>query len=156
MLDRLPNLGCDRHEQLDLGFGELSGLPRSHVERAFELVPSEDRHGEDRLILVLGKVREELEARVEMGLRGDHDRFPARCCHARDPFARPHPRRARHLLDTTPVRRPQHELVRSLVIEVNEARVGTERVCDLARNQLQHLLEIERGVDSGDRVGQEP
>ncbi len=155
VLDRLRNLRGDRDEQLDLGLGELARLASAHVERALQLVPGEDRHREDRLVLVLGKVGEELEARVEVGLRRDHDRRPLRGGRTRDPLSRPHPRRARHLLDAAPVCRAQHELVRALVVEVDEAGVGAESVRDVSRDELEHLLEVERGVDRGDRLGEQ-
>ena len=74
---------------------------------------------------------------------------------AGDPLARPHPRAPRHLLDARAVRRAQHELVGALVVEVDEARVGVERVGDLARDELEHLLEVERRVDRRDRLGQQ-
>jgi hypothetical protein len=53
------------------------------------------------------------------------------------------------------VRGPQHELVRTLVVQVDEAGVGVERVRDLARHEREHLLEIERRVDGLDRLGQQ-
>ena len=74
MLDRLRDLRRDREQQLDLAARELARLARADVERALELLAREDRHREDRLELVLGQVRERLEARVEVGLRGEHDR----------------------------------------------------------------------------------
>ena len=91
-----------------------------------------------------------------MGARGDRDRRPLGRGRARDPLARPHPRAPRHLLDARAVRRAEDELVGALVVEVDEAGVGLERLGDLARDELEHLLEIERRVDRGDRLGQEP
>jgi hypothetical protein len=41
------------------------------------------------------------------------------------------------------VRRAKDELVRALVVEVDEAGVRPERVRDLARNELEDLLEVE-------------
>ena len=141
VLDRLRDLRRDRDEELDLGVGERPRLARADVERALELVGAgHDRDGEDRLVLVLGQVRKLLEARVEVRLRGDHDRRALRGGDTRDPLARTHARRARELLDARAVRRAQHELVRALVVEVDEARVGAERVGDLARDELEHLL----------------
>ena len=156
VLDRLRDLGGDRDEQVDLGLRELARLDRPDVQRAGELRPREDRHGEDRLVLVLGQVRERLEPLVEVRLGRDHDRRALGGGGARDSLAGPHPRRARHLLDARPVRRPQQELVRLLVVEVDEARVGVERLSHLARDEPEHLLEIERRVDGRDRLGQEP
>ena len=66
VLDRLRDLRGDRDQQVDLGLAVLARRARAHVERALELLPREDRNGEDRLVLVLGQVREELEARVEV------------------------------------------------------------------------------------------
>ena len=56
VLDRLGDLGGDRDEQVDLGLRELARLDRPHVQRTGELRPGENRHGEDRLVLVLGQV----------------------------------------------------------------------------------------------------
>ena len=58
VLDRLRDLRRDREQQVDLGLGELARLARADVERALELLAGEDRHGEDRLVLVLGQVGE--------------------------------------------------------------------------------------------------
>ena len=111
VLDRLRDLGRDRDEQVDLGVRELLRLDRADVERAGELLAGQDRHGEDGLVLVLGQVRERLEALVQVRLGGDHDRRALRGGGAGDPVARLHPRRARHLLDAGAVRRPQDQLV---------------------------------------------
>src|SRR5207249_5646179 len=54
-----------------------------------------------------------------------------------------------HLVDVRPVCRPQHELVRPLVVEVDEAGVRTERVSHLFRDEMEHLLEVQRRVDGG-------
>ena len=51
--------------------------------------------------------------------------------------------------------RPEHELVRALVVEVDEARVRPERRSDLVRDRLEHLLEVERRVDDLGRAGQQ-
>jgi hypothetical protein len=53
------------------------------------------------------------------------------------------------------VGRAQNELVRPLVVEIDEASVRPERVGDLARDETQHLLQVEARVDRGDRLGQE-
>ena len=156
VLDRLRDLRRDRDEQVDLRLGVLPRRARADVERALELLARQDRHRQDRLVLVLGQVREELEARVEVGARGDRDRRPLGRGGAGDPLAGPHPRPPRHLLDAGAVRRAQHELVRPLVVEVDEAGVGLERLGDLAGDELEHLFEIERRVDRGDRLGQQP
>ena len=50
----------------------------------------------------------------------------------------------RPLLDARAVRRAQDELVGALVVEVDEAGVGLERLGDLVRDQLEHLVEVER------------
>ncbi len=50
----------------------------------------------------------------------------------------------------------QDELACRLVEEVDEACVGVERRGDLVGDEVQHLLEVERGVDCGDRLRQEP
>jgi hypothetical protein len=152
VLDRLRDLGGDREQEVDLPGGELAGLPRAHVQRAGEPLAREDRHRQDRFVLVLGEIRKRLEARVEMRLRRDHHRLPGGRRRARDSLSGPHPRPARHLLDTGAVRRAQDELVRLLVVEVDKAGIGAERIRDLRRDEREHLLEIERRVDGGDRL----
>ena len=157
VLDGLRDLQGDRDEELDLGVGERPRLARADVERALELVGTgHDRNREDRLVLVLREVRELLETRVEVRLGRDHHRRPLGGCDARDALARTHPRSPRQLLDPRAVRRPQDELVRALVVQVDEARVRPERVRDLARDELEHLLQVERRVDRRDGLGQEP
>ena len=88
MLDRLRHLRRDREQQLDLVVGERARLARAHVECAFErAVAREDRHGEDRLVLVLGQVGEVLEPRIEVRLRLEHHRCARRGGRAGDPLA---------------------------------------------------------------------
>jgi hypothetical protein len=53
------------------------------------------------------------------------------------------------------VRRAQNELLGSLVVQVDEARVRLERGGDLVRDRLEHLLQVERGVDDLGRPGQQ-
>ena len=154
VLDRLRHLTCDRRQQVDLRRREVPRPQRADVERAGELVAREDRHRQDRLVLVLGQVGEGLETLVEMRLRRDHHRLARGRSGARDPFAGAHPRPAGHLLDAGAVRGAQDELAGLLVVEVDEAGIGTERVGDLARDEREHLLEVERRVDRGDRLGQ--
>ena len=155
VLDRLRDLGRDRDEQVDLGVRELPRLFRAHVQGAGQLLAGQDGDGQDRFVLVLREVRERLEALVEVRLLGDHDRRAVRGGAARDPFAGPHPRCARHLLDPGAMGRAEHELAGLLVVEVDEARVGLERVRDLARHQAEDLLQVERRVDRRARLGQE-
>ena len=99
VLDRLRDLRRDREQQVGLRLGVVARRARADVERAGELVARDDRHGEDRRVLVLGQVRELLEARVEVRTVGDRDRRTLRRGRARDPLARPQPRPPRHLLD---------------------------------------------------------
>src|SRR5205823_5688515 len=58
-------------------------------------------------------------------------------------------------LDPRPVRRAKDQLVGLLVVEVDEACVGGERVRDFARDEGEHLLEVERRVDRRNRLGQQ-
>ena len=156
VLDRLRHLRRDCEQELDLVLGEVARLARAKVERALEpLAAREDRHGEDRLVLVLGQVREVLEPRVEVRPGGDHHRRPVLGRRARDALARPHPGPLGHLLDPRPVRGAQDELPGAVVVEVDEAGVGVQRVGDLARDLGEHLLEVERRVDRLDRVGEQ-
>ena len=155
VLDCLRNLRRDGDEELDLGVGERTRVARADVQRSFERVASENRHGEDGLVLVLREVGESLEARVEVRLRGDHHRRALGRRDTGNPFAGTHAWRARELLDARAVGRAQDELVGTLVVEIDEARIGAERVGDLARDELEHLLEVERRVDRRDRLGQE-
>ena len=70
VLDREGDLRGDREQQVDLALREFVRLARAYVQRALELLAGEDRHGEDRLVLVLAEVRERLEAGVEVRLAG--------------------------------------------------------------------------------------
>ena len=54
------------------------------------------------------------------------------------------------------MRRAEDELAGALVVEVDEARVGLERGRDLVRDEVEHLLEVERRVDGRARLGQQP
>ena len=155
VLDRLRHLAGDRHQQVDLGLRERPRLARADVERAFELLAREDRDGEDRRVVVLGQVRERLEARVEVRVGGDHHRRAIGGGGARDALAAAHPRDLRGDRDARAVGRAQHELVGALVVEVDVGRVGLERGRDLVRDRLHHLLQVERGVDDLGRPGEE-
>jgi hypothetical protein len=53
------------------------------------------------------------------------------------------------------VRRAQDQLVGALVVEVDEAGLRAEGVRDLARDETQHLLEVQRRVHRRDRLGEE-
>ena len=136
----MRDLRRDRNQQVDLFAGEVPRRDRADVQRAGKPLAREDRHGENRLVLVLGQIRERLEPRIEMGLRRDHHGLPLRRGDAGDPLARPHPRPPCHLLDARPVRRAEHELVRALVVEIDEAGVGAEGVRHLARDERENLL----------------
>ena len=155
VLDRLPDLRGDRLEQTDLGVTERTRLARSDVQGALERVSSEDRDGEDRLVVVLGQVGKRLEAWVEVGLRRDHHGRALGRCDTRDSFTAPHARGDRRVLDEGPMGRAQHELVGALVVQVHEARIGAERSRDLVGDRLHHLLQVERRVDDLDRAGEE-
>ncbi len=154
--DRLRHLARDRLEQLDLVLPELARLAGADVERAGELVARDDRHREDRLELRLRQVRELLPARVEMRLGRDRDGPSLGGGRAGDPLADAEPRPARHLVERRAARRAEDELAGRLVVEVDEARVGLERGGDLVRDEVEHLLEVERRVDGGARLGQQP
>jgi hypothetical protein len=158
VLDGLGDLRGDRDEKVDLSPGERPRLARADVERALQLLlrpVREDRHGEDRLVVVLAQVGEALEARVEVRLGRDHHRRPLGRGGAGDALARTHVRPFRVALDGGPVRGAQHELVGALVVEVDEARVGAERRGHLVRDRLHHLLQLEAGVDDLDRAGEQ-
>ena len=156
VLDRLRDLAGDRHEQIDLGAGELAGLLGTDVERAFEPVAREDGDGENRLVLLLAEVRKALEAWVEVRGARDHDGRALGRGGPGDPLARAHLRDARHVLDPRSARGPEHQLVGPVVVEVDEAGVRLERVGDLARDQVEELAEVERRVDGRDRLGEQP
>jgi hypothetical protein len=47
------------------------------------------------------------------------------------------------------------ELVGAFVVEVDETGIGAERVGDVARDEREHLLEIERRIDGLDRLRQQ-
>ena len=111
MLDRLRNLGRDRDEQVHLAVRELPRLFGTNVESAGQLLAGQDGYSQDRFVLVLGEVRERPEALVEVRLLGVMIGARSEAGGAaRDPFAGPHPRCARHLLDPGAVGRAQHEV----------------------------------------------
>ena len=156
VLDRLRDLRRDRDEQVDLASVNVAGrsvrtlsAPSSRPSRA-----------------TIGTAR--IDSYWSSGRFGNDLKRGSRCASPRSSPARAplrpapvipspgsHARRARHLLDVRPVRRAQDELVGVLVVEVDEAGVRLERVRDAARDQHEHLLEVERGVDGGDRLGQQ-
>ena len=70
-----------------------------------------------------------------------------------DPLARAQLRRPRQLLDAGADRGLEHELVAVLVVEIDEAGVGLERLRDLRRDELEQLAQVERRVDGLDRLG---
>jgi hypothetical protein len=154
MLNRLRDLIRNRDEQLDLVLRELTWRKGAHVERAGEPVTGKNRHREDRFVVLLRQVRELLEAWIEMRLRWDHDRCPVGCRGSGDPLTRPHAGPLCHLLDARTMRGTEDELVRPLVVEVDEAGLGPEGVRDLAGDELEHLFEVERRVHRGDRLGE--
>ena len=156
VLDRLRDLACDRHQELDLVGIELSRLLRPDVQGALEPLLRQDGHGQDRLVLLLPQVRKGLEARVEVRVPRDHDRRSLRGRCARDALADPHLRNPRQLLDPRPARGPEHELVRGLVVEIDEAGVGVEGLGHLGRYEVEELAEVERGVDRRDGLQHEP
>jgi hypothetical protein len=156
VLDRLRDLIRDRREEVDLVPGELAWLERPDVESARKPLAREDRHGQNRLVLLLREVREELEARIEVSLRRDHHGRTLGRSGAGDPLSGAHPRAPRHLRDARTVRRAQDELVGALDVEVDEAGLRAENVGDLARNEPEYLLQIERRVDGRDRLDQKP
>ena len=53
------------------------------------------------------------------------------------------------------MRGAQHELAGAVVVEVDKARIGVERVGDLPRDEPEYLLQVERRVDGLDRLGQQ-
>ncbi len=156
VLDRLRDLARDGHEQVDLVGPELARRLGADVEGALEPLLREDRDGEDRLVLLLAQVGKAFEPGIEMGRARDHHRRPSGRRRARDPLARAHLGHAGQLFHARPVRGPQDELVRGLVVEVDEARIGLERLGHLVRDQLEDLVEVERRVDGRDRLGQQP
>ena len=156
MDDRLGDLAGDRLQQLDLVGPELTRLPRADVERAGQLLAGKDRDGEDRLVLRLRQVRELLPARVQVGLRRDRNGTALRRRGAGDPLSWTQARAAGHRVEWRAVRGAQDELAGRLVVEVDEARIGVEGCGDLVRDEVQYLLEVERGVDGGDRLRQQP
>jgi GAF domain-containing protein len=85
----------------------------------------------------------------------EHGRAVLRGGGAGDPLAWPHARPAGHLCDARPVGGAEDELVAALVVEVDEAGVGLERRGDLLRDEVEHLLEVERRVDGGSRLRQQ-
>ena len=140
VLDRLRDLVGDREQELDLVRPELARLPRTDVEGAGQLLAGQDRDGQDRLVLVLRQVREGLKRGSRSAPCGIMIGAALGRGRAGDSLARPHARAPRQVLGARPVRRAEDELVAALVVEVDEAGVGAERVGDLGRDQVEHLL----------------
>ena len=156
MLDRLRDLRRDREQQVDLAGREVPRRPGADVERAGKLLPGQDRTARIDSYSSSGRFWNALKRGSRCAFSAIITGSRAAAARAGDPLARPHTRPARHLLDAGAVRRAQDELVRALVVQVDEAGVGLERSRDLARDQREHLLEVERRVDRLDRLGQEP
>ena len=156
MDDRLRDLVGDRLDELDLGCVVLARDARADVERAGELLAvDENRHGEDRLVLRLRQVGEELEAWIEVRLRGDHHRR-ALCRGApRDPLTGSKPRSPGHLLDARPIGGSEDELVAAVVVQVDEAGIRMQRLRDARGDEMEDLFEIERRIDRRRRLGQQ-
>ena len=155
VLDGLPDLPCDRGQQRHLILAEGAGQPRAHVQRPLQAVARVHRHGQDRLVLVLGQVGEADEARVQVGRLGDHDRTALGRGRPGDALAQVHARPVAGVAEAPVVRGAQLEHVVRLVVQVDEAGVGLERGGDLGGDPLEHDVEVERGVDRRDRVGQQ-
>jgi hypothetical protein len=154
--DRLRDLVGDRLDELDLGRVVLARDARADVERAGELLAvNEDRHGEDRLVLRLRQVGEELEAWIEVRLGRDHHGRPLGRCTARDPLTGSEPRSPGHLLDARPVGGPEDELVAAVVVQVDEAGIRVQGLRDARGDEMEDLFEIERRVDRRRRLGQQ-
>ncbi len=81
---------------------------------------------------------------------------PLRGCRTGDPLADPHLRHPRQLLDAGSARGAEHELVRGLVVEVDEARVRVEGLGDPRGDEIEELAEIEGRVDCRYRLQHEP
>jgi hypothetical protein len=134
----------------------LARCNRTHVHRAGQAFAAiEDRHGEQRLEAPLRQVGELLEAGIEVGLRGDRHRLARRGRPAGQPLADRHSRWTRGGLDVRTVDRLQDELVRCLVVDVDEAGVGAEGAGHRDGHRIGDLGEVERARDSLDRLGEQ-
>jgi hypothetical protein len=87
---------------------------------------------------------------------GDHHRRPLGGRRTGDPLAGTHLGDARELFHPRAERGAQDELIRRLVVQIDEAGIGLEGLGDLASDELEDLVEVERRVDGGDRFGQQP
>ena len=155
VLDRARHEGGARDEEVDLALGELTrclGVERHGSDRGAVL--GEDRHRDERLKLLLGELGDVLEAGIgERVLSNERrlavlDRPPGE---ALAPFERDVPDEVGIGLRGS----PHHEPPVAVLGQVDEAGRDVARVGQQPDDCREHLVELERGRNRRDDLGQE-
>ena len=142
-------------EEVGVGLGELArrlGVQRDHADHVTGLATQ--RHGDDRLVLLLVGLGHDLGARVGERALGQEDGLVVLGDPARQALAALEPQ----AVDERAVgigHRPQHQrAVRR--DQVDEAGVAVDRVGDEVDDRAQHAVEVERRGDGVDDPEQMP
>ena len=153
ILNRLGNLAGNRLQELDLIVVILAGLDRAYIHGPRQaLTTIQDRHGEETLKAAFGQVGKLLEAGVEVRIRSDRHRLACLCCPARQTLADPHPRWPCRCLDMRAVHCLQNQLVRRVIVRIDEARIGSKGARHRNRDGVGDLCEVERAGDGRNRL----
>ena len=150
VLDRAGDERGGRHEQHDLGVGELArrfGVERDRADRV--AAAPEDRDRDERLEPLLLELGDVLDARILERVLADERRLPVLDRPPGEPLAA----QQLDLADERRVRRgrrAEHELLPVAVEQVDEAGVNRARLREQAHDALEHLSELERRPDRRD------
>ena len=151
---RTPDeLAGDGAQQADLVGGELAAAQRLHDQHAERRAPLEHGHAEERVVALLVRLGEELEARVHRRV-GYRDRLHGLDDEAGQALADQHAHAAdRAVLEAGG--RPQRERRRALVEQVDRARLGTHALGDHLDDAVERLLQVLGLADQGADVLEE-
>ena len=157
VLDRLRDLRGDREQQVDLRLRRTRAARCVRTfERALELLAR--RIGTARIDSYSSSGR--FGKCLKRGSRCAWDGIitGARSAAAAPVIPSPGRIRGRRVISSTrvPCVARRTSSPGALVVEVDEAGVGVECLGHLARHEPEHLLEVERRVDGGDRLRQKP
>ena len=122
-------------------------MQRDHADHALAL--GDQRHRDERLVLLLLELGEVLDARVGERLLGDEDRLRVLQHPAGDALARRH-RDAAAEVRVALRGGAQHDAPAAVLAQEDVGRVRDDRVVDEPHDRAQHLLEVERRVDGVD------
>ena len=150
VLDRVGHEGRDVQQEGGVLRAEHArglGVQRDHADHALTL--GDQRHGDERLVLLLLELGEVLDARVGERLLRDEDRLPVLQHPAGDALARRH-RDAAAEMRVALRGGAQHDSPPAVLAQEDVGRVRDDGVVDEPHDRAQHLLEIERRVDGVD------